>query len=367
MCRITLTFPNIPSQTPPSPHTYTYTTQARHSFLVPADRVYLHTYTASSTPELLAEEAEGEVVILEFQGLRVNSECLCARGRESGGGLDGGSGERRIEHSAERMEGSSMSDSVSNVSDREGESERDGERERERERESDKNTATLSPHNPNSNNNNNNNNTTEDSYNTQKEGNETKQYTINTIITKIEFSFPIHLRYHTPHDDLLSVKNTKTVENSDFKTVIVPHPTVYLGTENCEKKSKSVFETPSVKRIYDISFLGQNGNALSSVSNDHFYVKLNNLKNENENLSGDDYLNFENNDNNSNDSNYQHNNNQHNNNRNNNNNNNNKYKNKYNAVELSVPVGCYSNNFVLFATVFCYFVTSGGIVVSLLF
>ena len=180
-------------------------------------------------------------------------------------------------------------------------------------------------------------------HNSQKTENITTKFGTNTIITNFDFSFPIHLRYHTPHDDLFSVKNTKTVENSGFKTVVVPHPTIYLGAENCEKKSKIVFGTPDVKRIYDISFLGQNGNAQSMVSSDNFYVKINNLNNEIDSmLKNADNLNFENNKNNNN-------------------------KNKNNAVELKVPVGFYSNNFVLFATVFCYFLTSGGIVFSLLF
>jgi PIG-X / PBN1 len=324
---------------------------------VPSERVYLHTYTASSNPEFLAEEAEGEVVILEFQGLRVDNECVCGGGREGYGGRESRGRGGRGERSVHILESSSESESES-VGDRDRD--REGEREggKDMEGEIDSNNVTLFPYHDNSNSTT---TITADGYNTNKKENETDRFVVNTVITDIDFSFPIHLRYHTPHDDLLSVKNTKTVENSNFKTVIVPYPTVYLGTENCEKKSKTVFETPIVKRIYDISFLGQNGNAQSTVSNDHFYVKLSNMKNDKDLVSGDDYSNSKNNDNN-------------NNNNNDNEDNNDRNKNKHNksniksnVVKLSVPVGCYSNNFVLFATVFCYFLTSGGIVVSLLF
>jgi hypothetical protein len=316
----------------------------------------LHTYTASSNPEFLAEEAQGEVVILEFQGLRVDNECVCAGGREGYGGRESGGRGGRSERSVNVLESSSESVGGSNR-------DREGEREggRDMEGEIDSNNVTLSPYHDNSNSTT---TITADSYNTHKKENETDRFVVNTVITDIDFSFPIHLRYHTPHDDLLSVKNTKTVESSNFKTVIVPYPTVYLGTENCEKKSKTVFDTPIVKRIYDISFLGQNGNAQSIVSNDHFYVKLSNMKNEKEIVSGDDHLNSKNNESNNN-NNKNHNDNDDNNDRNKKNHNKNNIKS--NVVKLNVPVGCYSNNFVLFATVFCYFLTSGGIVVSLLF
>ena len=105
-----------------------------------------------------------------------------------------------------------------------------------------------------------------------------KRRNIRTIITDFNFQLPIHLRYHTPYDDFLPVKNTKTGEYPYHKKVIIPYPTVFIGMENClqnsRKEAKNAKNVPRIKRIYDVSFLGQTGNVQSSMISENFYVKL---------------------------------------------------------------------------------------------
>lgn len=277
-----------------------YYLQARHSFTVQAEKIFLHTFAASSNPELLAEEAEGEVVVVEFIGLKEGDNWNLkaekhgfnsgVNGNGNGNGLNGvGNADDKTVKMRERI--------------------RKGIK---------KNSSAYTK------------NTTFDSFQSSEESKESREEEIDdikVIMCSFNFSFPVHLRYHTPYDEFFPQKNTKKPPNLDYKTVIIPYPTVFLGAKKC-LKNMEIERIPRLERIYDISFLGQSGNSQTSYSRTNLYTKLN-ADYHNEELINDQYLDDE--------------------------------------IVLKVPVGTYSNNFVLLATVLCYFATSSAIVFSLIF
>ena len=269
-----------------------------------AEKVLLHTYAASSNPELLAEEAEGEVIVFEFIDLLDYRECQC--------------------HSSKKKEKEKEKGIDNDYEQKEKEEKEKEEGDRERKYESRiKNTLST--------------------------------------IAILDFQLPIHLRYHTPYDEYLPVENTVTGKYPDYKKVIIPYPTVFRSAENCIQHTVRDRPLPRIKRIYDVSFLGQKGNVQSNMMDENFYVKLNGLKNnKNSNKQiqemekekdyevdkreggigigrgrgrGEE----------------------------------DKEDEEEQTIELKVPIGCYSNDFVLIVTVACYFFSSSAIVYSLIF
>ena len=257
-----------------------------------AEKILLHTYAASSNPELLAEEAEGEVVVVEFFDLLDNKNCQCnlvenkndnkykesdnkyKTGNENWNeNVDNEGSKNRNEDRNKRNNNKNHNRDYDSNSEYEIEHENENENENDsqeegesvkRKRESDVNYHSF--------------NTTQHTVH----GNHhktVKRRNIRTIITDFNFQLPIHLRYHTPYDDFLPVKNTKTGEYPYHKKVIIPYPTVFIGMENClqnsRKEAKNAKNVPRIKRIYDVSFLGQTGNVQSSMISENFYVKLN--------------------------------------------------------------------------------------------
>ena len=182
-----------------------------------------------------------------------------------------------------------------------------------------------------------------------------------STIAILDFQLPIHLRYHTPYDGYLPVENTETGKYPDYKKVIIPYPTVFRSAENCIQHTVRDRPFPRIKRIYDVSFLGQKGNVQSSMMDENFYVKLNSMKKKKisnkqiqETDKGKEYevdkrevgtgtgreRGREEED---------------------------KEEQEEQTIELKVPIGCYSNDFVLIVTVACYFFSSSAIVYSLVF
>jgi PIG-X / PBN1 len=387
----------------------------------------LHTYAASSNPELLAEEAEGEVVVVEFFDLLDSQNCQCnqienkndnrnkesddkyktgnMKGKESmdNEGSDNhdkdrnkrnnddnknhkkddydSNGEYEIEHENEIENENEMKNDNDSQEEEEEESVK-----RKRESDIDYYSFNTTHHNVH-----------ENHHKTVKRKN------IRTIITDFNFQLPIHLRYHTPYDDFLPFKNTKTGEYPYHKKVIIPYPTVFIGMENClqhsRKEPKNAKNVPRIKRIYDVSFLGQTGNVQSSMISENFYVKLNGFvdKKNYDNGNGDEEhgggrrggrRGVQGNEEEEED----------------------KHERRQGqgqeegeqinrrkqrqrvrgkekdeeegekgeqdreqegeeeqTIELKVPVGCYSNDFVLIVTIACYFFSSSAIVYSLVF
>lgn len=261
-----------------------------------AEKILLHTYAASSNPELLAEEAEGEVVVVEFFDLLDKQNCQCnlvenknvKKYKESDNKYKTGNenwnenvdnegsknyNKDRITRNHDNIKNhnkdydSNSEYEIKHENENENENENDSQEEGEsvkRKRKSDIDYHSF--------------NTTQNSVH----GNHhktVKRRNIRTIITDFNFQLPIHLRYHTPYDDFLPVKNTKRGEYPSHKKVIIPYPTVFIGMENClqnsRKEAKDAKNVPRIKRIYDVSFLGQTGNVQSSMISENFYVKLN--------------------------------------------------------------------------------------------
>ena len=281
-----------------------------------AEKVLLHTYAASSNPELLAEEAEGEVIVFEFIDLLDYRECQCPKSKKK-------EKEKKKMNENEKVEEEEKGiDNDYEQKEKEDKGERE---ERKRKYESPmKNTLST--------------------------------------IAILDFQLPIHLRYHTPYDEYLPVENTVTGKYPDYKKVIIPYPTVFRSAENCIQHTERDRDRPlpRIKRIYDVSFLGQKGNVQSSMMDENFYVKLNGLKKNKKGSKQIQEMEKEK-----------------------------EYEKdkreeergrgggrgrgeedkeeEEQTIELKVPIGCYSNDFVLIVTVACYFFSSSAIVYSLVF
>ena len=179
------------------------------------------------------------------------------------------------------------------------------------------------------------------------------------VSNHLSFSLPIHIRYHTPDENYVPDKNTVFAPKPDHKTIKISNPIIYLGNNNCIEKELILQYYPRLKRVYDISFLGQEGNAISILQKNEkiSYVKLKDVTND---MNGNDYENEIDNDNENENENESM--------------RNNKYSdlgNKTNLfhnieIELIVPIGFYSHNYVLSVTVFCYLCTASSIIYSLL-
>lgn len=283
----------------------------------------MHTHSASSNPELLAEEANGELVVVEFKNVKSSEICECTRSRKN----------NLINKSVELHSGINDSEiSVSNVNGDEMSEDNMGD-------EGNRFTKYSSIRNPTNN--------TVENISDETEIPTPNNYQVKQIINSLNFSFPIHLRYHTPHDNYFSPNKLKIIENSEFKVVTIPYPTTYIGKENCNtNRGKINFDkNPTVKRIYDISYLGQNGNAQSTIMTENQYKKVDEFVNDYDTKSAKPFSFIDENGRNIVDD---------------------DFKNGM-KIDLKVPVGSYLNNYVLVATVFCYFVTSSAVVVSLLF
>ena len=115
------------------------------------------------------------------------------------------------------------------------------------------------------------------------------------LLHNLSFSIPIHLRYHIPYDNSFPLKNTDFSPNPDFKTVKLQKPNVYFGNSKCVKKFQILQKYPVLKRIYDISFLGQEGNAISFSQKEEKknYKKLHH-KMQSKNISQNDKIKIEN-------------------------------------------------------------------------
>ena len=395
-----------------------------------AEKIFLHTYAASSNPELLAEEAEGEVVVVEFFDLLDNQNCPCSQverknkndnkykvnhdkyktGNENGQenieseGSDNhdrnknknkrydndnnhnndndSSSEFKIEHENENENEYENEYKYEMKNDNDSEEEEESVK-RKRKSDTDYHPFNATQHTVHGNH-----------HKTVKRKN------IRTIITDFNFQLPIHLRYHTPYSDFLPGKNTKTGEYPYHKKVIIPYPTVFIGMENCiqnpREEAKNAKNIPRIKRIYDVSFLGQTGNVQSSMISENFYVKLNGFVDEKNYDNGEERGGEKEGgqDNDEEEELYEH----------------EKQgqgqekgdgermirrkqrqrereRDKENkdgkkiskrkeeegeeeeeqTIELKVPVGCYSNDFVLVVTIACYFFSSSAIVYSLVF
>ena len=313
-----------------------------------AGKVLLHTYAASSNPELLAEEAEGEVIVFEFIDLLDHRECQRTQSKqkekdkeekkekekeeekEKEGRMNNDYEHKEKEENEEGEDGrknnTHMHQQVLKNNPKLKESEREGERDREREREYESRVKN----------------------------------TLSTIAI-LDFQLPIHLRYHTPYDEYLPVENTETGKYPDYKKVIIPYPTVFRSAENCIQHTERDRPFPRIKRIYDVSFLGQKGNVQSSMMDGNFYVKLNSMKKKISNKQiqetdkGKEYevdkmevgrgvgIGGERGEEDK------------------------EEEEEEQTIELKVPIGCYSNDFVLIVTVACYFFSSSAIVYSLVF
>lgn len=300
--------------------------QARHLFTVPAEKVLLHTYSASSNPELLSEEANGEIVIVEFRNMKSSETCECTKTQNTN--LNEKSGE--------------VNRGINNINDHESGKSNENDDEMTQDGMATENNIFAKYSSPRYSTNN-----TAGNISDETGISVSNNYQVKQIISSFNFSFPIHLRYHTPHDDYFSPNKMKIIENTEFKIVTIPYPTTYIGKEKCNinKGNINFDKNPTVKRIYDISYLGQNGNAQSTVSAENQYMKVKEFVNDHGNknmklfpFTDENGKNYDDND-----------------------------LNNGMKIDLKVPVGSYLNNYVLVATVLCYFITSSAVVVSLLF
>ena len=330
----------------------------------------MHTYTASSNPELLAEEAEGEVVIIDFQD--VVSECTYCT--YDGYNMKNEDNDNINNHNnINNNNNNNNNNNINNRSNNTNVNNRTIEESRKEIKNVDSENRKNQNISQNKNKNKNKNKSNDTQYDNEISWNVPNILHLQNQLESVEkvdklkendyqllhnlsFSLPIHLRYHVPYDNAFPLKNTDLSSNPDFKTVKIQKPDVYFGNSRYGNKFQIIQNYPVLKRIYDISFLGQEGNAIrfSQKKEKKNYYKLHNKikrkntdeKNENKNKNKNDYENKNENEKMNIDDNL-------------------KFDDEF-GVELKVPIGSFSHNYVLLATVFCYFCTATSIVVSLI-